>query len=296
MSGIVWLASYPKSGNTWLRLFLANYFAANRPLGRPLELNQAISFGIGDSGVDRYRRAGMDQDDQSQQSMAQVRPLVHRQVAQQNAQGVTFVKTHNACIHVAGVPLITPDATAGAILVVRNPFDVAVSFGHHTGMPIERAVQALATDTYYVPADETYVDQFPTSWQRFQASWIDAAGLSPLVLRYEDMVRSPMATFAQVLTFLNARIDEARLADSIQATDFDTLAGQEKAHGFAEGDPHGKVPFFREGRIGVWQGVLSAEQVENLKQACGKELTRLGYVDENGVLTSLTKGSESAST
>jgi len=290
MSGIVWLASYPKSGNTWLRLFLANYFAPNRPV----ELNQAISFGIGDSGVDLYRQAGMGQDAPSQQSIAQLRPLVHRQVAQQKAQGVTFVKTHNACIHVAGAPLITPDVTAGAILVVRNPFDVAVSFGHHNEMPIERAVQALATDTYYVPAYGPYVDQYPTSWRRFQASWIDAAGLSPLVLRYEDMVRSPTTAFAQVLTFLNVRIDEARLADSIRATDFDTLASQEKTHGFAEGDPHGKVPFFREGRIGVWQDVLSTEQVENLKQACGKELIRLGYADENGALTSLTTSSETA--
>ncbi len=285
MSGILWLASYPKSGNTWLRLFLANYFALNRPL----ELNQAISFGIGDSGIELFRQAGVAPSDPSPQSMAELRPQVHRQIAQRNSQGVAFVKTHNACIHVAGAPLITPDVTAGAILVVRNPFDVAVSFAHHNDMPIERAVQVLSTDTYYVPAYGPYVDQYPTSWRRFQASWIDAAGLSPLVIRYEDMVRSPTTAFSQVLRFLNARIDETRLAASIQATDFTALASQEKAHGFAEGDPEGKVPFFREGRIGVWQDVLTAEQVEHLRQACGKELVCLGYATEDGDPTRLTK-------
>lgn len=291
MSGIVWLASYPKSGNTWLRLFLANYFAESRPL----DLNQAISFGVGDSGIELFRDAGMGRDDPSPESMAQLRPLVHRHIAQRNANGVSFVKTHNACIHVAGAPLITPDVTAGAILVVRNPFDVAVSFAHHNGMPIERSVEALATDTYYVPADETQVDQYPTSWRRFQSSWIDAAGLTPLILRYEDLTQSPAATFSQVLKFMNVRIDEARLAESIQATSFDALAGQEKAHGFVEGDPQGKVPFFRKGQIGAWQEVFTAEQVEFLRQACGQELVRLGYASESGDLTSLAKGSDSAS-
>jgi hypothetical protein len=290
MSGIVWLASYPKSGNTWLRLFLANYFAQHRPLA----LNQAISFGVGDSGIELFRQAGMGANVSTPQAMAQLRALVHRRLAQRNSQGVAFVKTHNACIHVAGAPLITPDVTAGAILVVRNPFDVAVSFAHHTGMPIERSVQALATDTYYVPADEIFVDQYPTSWRRFLTSWIDAAGLSPLVLRYEDMVHAPAATFSQVLRFLNVQIDDARLADSIAATEFGNLANQEKKHGFAEGDPHGKVPFFRQGRIGAWQDVLSAEQVKFLQQACGKELVRLGYAGENGALTPLTKGAETA--
>lgn len=288
MSGIIWLASYPKSGNTWLRLFLANYFAPNRPL----ELNQAISFGIGDSGVGPFQQAGMGPDNLSSASLAQLRPLVHRQMALRNTNGVAFVKTHNACIHVAGVPLITPDATAGAILIVRNPFDVAVSFAHHNGMPIERALQALATDTYYVPADGHHVDQFPTSWRRFQASWIDAAGLSPLVLRYEDMVRSPSTTFGQVLTFLNVPRDDVRLAESIRATEFNTLASQEKSDGFVEGDPDGKVPFFREGRIGAWQDVLTAKQIEYLRLAGGKELVRLGYVSESGALTSLTTSSE----
>jgi len=286
MSGIVWLASYPKSGNTWLRLFLANYFAAKRPL----ELNSAISFGAGDSGVELFRQAGMGPDAPSPASMAQLRPLVHRQMAQRNSNGVAFVKTHNACIHVAGAPLITPEVTAGAILVVRNPFDVAVSFAHHTGMPIERSVEALATDTYYVPTDETYVDQYPTSWRRFQTSWIDAAGLSPLVLRYEDMVSSPAMAFGQVLTFLGAARDETRLAESIQATEFKALASQEKSDGFVEGDPDGKVPFFREGRIGAWRDALTAEQVEHLRQACGKELIRLGYASQSGSLTPLTKG------
>ena len=286
MSGIVWLASYPKSGNTWLRLFLANYFAPQRPL----DLNQAITFAMGDSGTEMFRRAGMGPNDTSPDSMARLRSLVHRQLAQRNSRGVAFVKTHNACIDVAGAPLITPDVTAGAILVVRNPFDVAVSFAHHTGMPIERSVRALATDTYYVPADETYVDQYPTSWRRFLTSWIGAAGLSPLVLRYEDMVHAPKTAFAQVLTFLQVRIDEARLAEAIRATEFKTLASQEKTYGFAEGDPQGKVPFFREGRIGAWQKALSAEQVAFLREAGGEELVRLGYAGENGDLTPLIKG------
>lgn len=284
MAGIIWLASYPKSGNTWLRLFLANYFAPTRPL----ELNSAISLGVGDSGVDLFRQAGLGSSDPAPKLVEPLRPVVQRRLAQLNTKGITFVKTHNACIHVAGAPLITPDATAGAILIVRNPFDVAVSFAHHSGMPIERAVEALATDTYYVPADARYVDQYPTSWRRFQASWVTAAGLSPLVLRYEDMVRNARDTFSLVLSFLRVPRDDTRLAESIRATDFTALARQEKSNGFVEGDPDGKLPFFREGRVGAWRDVLTREQVEYLRQACLTELVRLGYASADGVLTPVT--------
>jgi hypothetical protein len=287
MGGIIWLASYPRSGNTWLRLFLANYFAPKRPL----DLNAAIRFGAGDSGVELFRRAGIGSNDLAPKLVEQLRPVVQRQLAQRNGDGVAFVKTHNACIHVAGAPLISPEVTAGAILVVRNPFDVAVSFAHHNGMPIERAIEALATDTYYVPAYGPYVDQYPTSWRRFQESWTTAAGLSPFVLRYEDMVRSPTTAFGQVLSFLRVPRDEARLAESIQATEFNVLASQEKSRGFLEGDPEGKLSFFRAGRIGAWQDVLAAEQIAYLKQACLKELVRLGYTNEDGTLTSVTMGS-----
>ena len=290
MAGIIWLASYPKSGNTWLRLFLANYFAANRPL----DLNTAISLGVGDSGVELFRTAGLGSSDPVPKLVEPLRPVVHRHLAQRNGKGVTFVKTHNACIHVAGAPLITPEATAGAILIVRNPFDVAVSFAHHSGMPIDRAVEALATDTFYVPADARYVDQYPTSWRRFQASWIDAAGLKPLVLRYEDMVRSARDAFGLVLSFLHVPRDDARLAESIRATDFTALAKQEKSKGFVEGDPEGKLPFFREGRVGAWRDVLTSEQVEYLRKACLTELVRLGYAGADGALIPATTDGGSA--
>lgn len=290
MAGIIWLASYPKSGNTWLRLFLANYFAANRPL----DLNTAISLGVGDSGVELFRAAGLGSSDPVAKLVEPLRPVVHRRLAQRNGKGVTFVKTHNACIHVAGAPLITPEATAGAILIVRNPFDVAVSFAHHSGMPIDRAVEALATDTFYVPADARYVDQYPTSWRRFQASWIDAAGLKPLVLRYEDMVRSARDAFGLVLSFLRVPRDDARLAESIRATDFTVLAKQEKSKGFVEGDPEGKLPFFREGRVGAWRDVLTSEQVEYLRKACLTELVRLGYAGADGALIPATTDGGSA--
>ncbi|MEJ2083836.1 MAG: sulfotransferase, partial [Acidobacteriota bacterium] len=37
MTGIVWLASYPKSGNTWLRAFLMNFLDPGK---RPVDINQ----------------------------------------------------------------------------------------------------------------------------------------------------------------------------------------------------------------------------------------------------------------
>ena len=136
MPGIIWLASYPKSGNTWLRAFLANYL--QNP-DEPLPINDLSNHILGDSGVPQYERfVNKSVEDMSEEEIAQLRPKVHEWLAFSRGRDV-FVKTHNMFETVHDTPMITPSATAGAIYVIRNPLDVSVSFSHHFHPPLKRS-------------------------------------------------------------------------------------------------------------------------------------------------------------
>ena len=52
MAGIIWLASYPKSGNTWLRAFLHNLL---RDPGRPYDINKLTDVTAGESQASWYQ-------------------------------------------------------------------------------------------------------------------------------------------------------------------------------------------------------------------------------------------------
>src|SRR5471032_1030711 len=128
MAGIVWLASYPKSGSTWLRAFLHNFL---RSPERAYDINRLTDLTAGESMTHLYRAQdpAFDQNP-SEQRVRELRPLVHAAISRSSPDTV-LVKTHNALVEEDGYPLISLGLTAGAIYVVRNPLDVAISFSHH---------------------------------------------------------------------------------------------------------------------------------------------------------------------
>ena len=281
MSGIIWLASYPKSGNTWLRAFLANLFENG---ARPVAINDQPRYAFGDNNLLHYRDlTGRDPASLTPQDIAALRPRVHEWFARSQEHEV-FVKTHNAMLRVEDAPLITPSATAGAIYVVRNPFDLAVSFSHHYRLPLQKAVDGLCDENFVLLAAENHATQYLGSWATHVRSWQSAPGLTQHRLRFEDMVRRPMETFGAVAEFLGFLPDEARLRRAIAFSRFEELAGQERAGGFVEARGDG-LAFFRQGRIGVWRDVLSDAQVRQLTDALGPVLVDLGYATAEGRLT-----------
>src|ERR1700724_941815 len=116
MAGIIWLASYPKSGNTWLRAFLHNFLRAP---DRSYDINRLTDLTAGESMLDLYRAQDPALDQHyPDQRVRELRPLVHRAIPRSSPDTV-LIKTHNALVEVDGHPLISLDLTAGAIYVVR---------------------------------------------------------------------------------------------------------------------------------------------------------------------------------
>ncbi len=281
MSGIIWLASYPKSGNTWLRAFLANYLTKAR---RPVAINDLPNHILGDNMLLHYEQfTGRKSDELTDTEVARLRPAIHRWFAE-SSQNDVFVKTHNVIAQVDGAPLITPSATVGAIYVVRNPMDVAVSFAHHYQVDYARAVESLGEENYCLPPTSGLLPQYLGSWSGHVRSWIDAPGLTLHLMHYEDMLKKPLATFGRLTKFLGFRRDPARLRRAIRFSSFGELSAQERETRFVEARPDDKTAFFRSGAAGAWREVLTDDQVEALVSRNRALLVRLGYLREDGTL------------
>ena len=280
MSGIIWLASYPKSGNTWMRAFLANLFI-NDP--QPININDLPNFAYGDARADLYEAAsGKPLEELSDADIHRLRPAVARMIAAARPDAV-FAKTHNAVAQFDGTPTIPPDSTAGAIYVVRNPLDTAISYAHHFGMEPDQAIEAMNSEINQIVTLGRSAFQFLGSWHSHVESWLDAPGLSPHLVRYEDMLRDPLKAFGGVVKYLKLPREPARLKQAIRFSSFKVLSEQEQRDGFRE---RSKINdrFFRAGRAGGWRESLSEEQVQRVIAYQGKVMRRLGYLTADGKL------------
>ena len=280
MGGIVWLASYPKSGNTWIRAFLANYLA-DQP--SPVDINTLPDFAYGDMRANYYVQiSGKPAADLTWAEINRLRPQVHRFLAQARPETV-FVKTHTVLASIDDVPTITPEATFGAIYVVRNPLDVAVSFAHHYGISIDDAVKALCFKALQIEPKDGHILQPIADWTTHAESWLRAPGLYRLVLRYEDMLASPQRSFAQVIDFLKMSRDRERLKRAIRHSSFRVLAEQERRSGFVERSRNANS-FFRRGGAGGYRQELTAAHIEAITAYHRAMMTELGYLDPSGRL------------
>ncbi len=274
MGKLIWLASYPKSGSTWLRAFLHNYI---RRTETPYDINRLTDLSAGEAGAARYRR--FDPRPASRYAVADVqrmRPLVHRALMDTHPN-LVFVKTHNASLVVEGVPLVTPEVTAGAIYIVRDPRDVAVSYSRHLGRSIDETIAFMADPGAATGGTDEKVYERLSAWSVHVHFWTRNRSPLLLVLRYEDMLADPEAAFGAVIRWLGEEPPPERLARAVRFSRFEELNRQERASGFAERPAESVDPFFRSGRAGAWREVLTPHQRACIERDHAQVMARFGY-------------------
>jgi len=276
MGKLIWLASYPKSGNTWLRIFLHNLL---RNPDQPFDINALTSFSAVDSVGGLYQRIDPRSPlDMSFEEMAKLRPAAHRLLTQSFPDDV-FVKTHNALGLDYGVPMITPEVTAGMVYVVRNPLDVVVSYAHHLNATIDDTIKVMAASGFRTPKSADWISEKMGSWSEHVASWT-ARPLPRLhVMRYEDMQARPLETFGGFARWMGINPPRERLEKALRHSSFDEAKRQEAAHGFRE-KSRTAPNFFRAGRVGEWREKLTPAQVRAIVEAHRVQMQRFGYVPE----------------
>lgn len=282
MGGIFWLASYPKSGNTWFRSVLRTYMNG---ADNPVDINALQTGQIASSRVWVDDVAGFDTADLTQAEIEDLRPHVYRWSAAE-ASETGYHKIHDAYRMTSdGHPIVGKEATRGAIYIIRNPLDVASSYAAHNGTDIDTAIMRMGDSTHALArakkALPSQLLQTMGSWSDHVISWVDAPGLALHQIRYEDMLARPEDTFSGALAFLGQDRDPDRVARAVELCRFDTLARQEQEHGFRE-RPAKAERFFRQGRAGGWREELTDAQAARIIADHGPVMMRFGYLDTGG--------------
>lgn len=259
---IIWLVSYPKSGNTWVRSLLANYF---QPGGTAVGLNEIGQFTLSDSRQEFFDRA-VERPFQARtvQEWIAVRTKALELIAGAK-QGHHFVKSHSQLAMVEGIELIPPQVTAAAVYVMRNPFDLAPSYARHMGVSLDAIIDRM-TDDMGTHGTASGIMEITGRWDSHVRNWTGARGLPMHVMRYEDMIAHDRLAFQKLIEFLRLPYDKARLKRALSACSFRALQTQERDQGFNERPPHMEA-FFATGRPGAWRRELTPEQVRRIRDA-----------------------------
>lgn len=283
MPRIVWLASYPKSGNTWFRTFLTNFL---RDAPQPASINDLDGGHIASARAPFDAAVGYDSGELTPDEVDALRPEVYLHLAHK-AKDTLYCKCHDAYTFLPdGRPLLPPAATQAALYFIRNPLDVAVSYAAHGGSTdYERAVKLLGKpDACVAVSDATEPNQLRQrllSWSRHVTSWATAPGIPVQVIRFEDMKLTPKATFTAAVRFLGLPADPARISKAIQFSRFEELQQQERASGFQERLPKATA-FFRKGTTGSWREALTPEQAARVIADHADVMRQYGYLDAAG--------------
>ena len=284
----IWLASYPKSGNTWLRMQIANLSATEGPV----EINNLPERGGIASARGPFDHLTLiDSGLLTHDEVDSLRPRVYEALAagadddeydaRPERAKASFVKAHDAYTMTPdGEPLLAgARGAAGAVVVVRDPRDVAPSLAHYYGTDIDAAIAFMGNvKAEFCARNDRQANQLRQrllGWSGFMTSWLEQTDIPVHLVRYEDMQSDAARVLRGMLDFARRPATDAEIERAVAFADFRQLRKQEQDNGFGEASRAGC--FFRRGDTGSWREELTPEQAARIERDHAPMMRRLGY-------------------
>ena len=269
---ITWIASYPKSGNTWVRGFLSAYLNEGK-----LDINK-MRLDVDDiTGYYYHIVSPMVVDRLPSGWTLQLRGAALAHMA--TTLDYPLVKTHSTNAEINGVYMIPRCFTKKAIYILRDPRDIVVSLSHQLEWSLDECIGFINNPQQMIHKreDGKGLFNFVGMWAQHVVSWGDEKNFRVGLARYEDFMERPEESFKKILDFLEWEFNQRLFEDSLNASSFSEMQRQEteNENGFVEN--RGKSLFFREGKVGNWRNVLNDEQVEKIEEQHFDIMERLKY-------------------
>ena len=282
----IWLASYPKSGNTLVRAMLSSYFFSkdgkfNFELIK--NIKQFPYIGI-------FEKLGINIKDEKEI----VKNYIKAQESINQKNSIQFLKTHSYLFNINNNPFTDLNNTLGVIYIVRDPRNVVTSYAHHNSISVEDSVERLTHSIEYGGnVDSDHISDrskvYMGSWSSNYNSWksFDTIG-KYLLIKYEDIILNKEKTLLEILNFIyrlkgiNFSVDKKKIENVISSTNFDKMKDLEKKEGFIEAKVNPKtgrkIPFFNLGSKNIWKNNLDETIKNKIENSFKKEMSELGYL------------------
>ena len=272
MKKIIWITSYPKSGNTYVRSFLAHYlFSKNLNLDFDL-LKKIPKFEKKGTFAKVLNKKLLNDDLNFTEYSLNVQKKLIKKFNQQNL----IFKTHHFFGELNNHVFTDKNHTLLFIYIVRDPREVLVSYASHRNMSIDELLDYFVSNNIlYKIETETIIN-----WALHYRSWKSFKSVPSLFLKYEDLIQEPKKNFIKLVTFLSnyvdIEVDKKIVEKTIEIIKFDKLKKLENESGFHEAPR--KNSFFRSGKINSWKKILTKDQIKKVEDAFHKNMKELGYI------------------
>ena len=277
---IIWIASYPKSGNTWVRSFIIAYYFCENGNFDINKLNLIQDYPNKQFFEETVKKGEIHKHwDSSQKNIC-------------NEKKVKFLKTHNSLITAFGNKFTKPEYTLGVIHIIRDPRNIITSLKNHYDFETYERALKFMQDKNKVLEDYPHLKNYAktniiNSWRINYQSWIFNKNFRRLTIRYEDMIENPQQTFEKLVVFINTlmgfkdKIDQKKLSNAIETTNFKSLQDIENQGKFSENvyslKDNRKIKFFYQGPENDWKKNLDENMIKKMNEYYKNDLKFFRY-------------------
>ena len=277
----IWLASYPKSGNTLVRSLLASYFFTKDGICNFEIIKNILQF----PEVKLFIKNGINYKDE----METIRNYIKVQETINKKDSVQFLKTHSYLFNIENNPFTNLENSLGVVYVVRDPRNVLISAANHNQISHEKTLEQLVHGSVMGKNDGETTRVYTGNWASNYKSWKSFESASKyLLIKYEDLIFDKEKTFLKILDFIHKLskksfvLDNAKFKNVLNTTDFGNMQKMENETGFHESlvdnKTGKKAKFFYLGPKNDWKKLLNKVIQKKIEEAFKKEMTELGYL------------------
>ena len=290
---IIWIASYPKSGNTWIRSIISSMFLAKKGKFNFSLLDNIKVFDIPSryefvKHVNKIDYKKLNDLNILSKYWLDSQKKIYKKNNHTFFKNISFFKTHSANINLDNKQFTNTDNSAGLIYIVRDPRDIVISYAKHYDKSIDTAINNMLNDMHILKTTEKKYPILISKPNLHYKSW-QYLKVPKIIVKYEDLLANPHKIINEIMLFFqiffNYNFDKHKeiLENIVKTTKFKRMQNFEKKNGFNEApyasqNKNFKELFFRKGSSKQWVNILTPNQIKKIESHCNDLMKKFDYL------------------